>query len=159
MESKEDLIREAIRQLLRIAHKYARIERLPIPVDEGIEVSTKEVHTLQAIGDRTKKDRSKMSVTDVANHFGVTKSAASQIISRLSDKGFLNKKLASHSNKEYELALTELGWRAYRAHERFHGQDMATLLKRLDAFPLTQIATFSVMLETVGAIMDERLDA
>lgn len=153
MKEKQDLIKEAIRQLRRISNKYSRIEKLPIVVDDGVEVSTKEVHTIQAIG-----ERQGMSVTDVATHFGVTKSAASQIVAKLTNKGFLEKMLAPHSNKEYQLSLSKLGWKAFRSHERFHGEDLANIIERLSTFPLQQIATLSVLLETIGAIMDERLD-
>ena len=152
MDTKKDLIRTAIRQLLRIANKYGRIERLPIQVEDGVVITTREVHTIQAIG-----ERDEMSVTDVAAHFGVTKSAASQIISRLEKKGFLEKMQLPHNNKELRLSLTDLGWRAFEAHERFHGKDFAKLVSHLEAYPMQQIATLSVLLEAIGTIMDDRL--
>ena len=65
METKEDLIKASIRQLLRIANKYARIEKLPIYVDGDTAITTGEAHTIQAIG-----EQELMTVTDVANHFG-----------------------------------------------------------------------------------------
>jgi hypothetical protein len=34
---------------------------------------------------------------------------------------------------------------------------MKTLINRLDAYPMQQIATLSVLLDAIGAIMDERL--
>jgi len=152
MGTKENQIRAAIRQLLRIANKYSRIEKLPIRVDENLEITTREVHTIQVIG-----EREQMSVTDVAAHFGVTKSAASQMVARLEKKGFLNKAQAPHSNKELHLSLTNLGWRAFHAHERVHGEDMADLIGRLEAYPLRQIAILSVLLEAISTVMDERL--
>ncbi len=152
VETNEDFIKATIRQLLRFANKYSRIEKLPIPVDDDLEITTKEAHTIQAIG-----ERKQMSVTDVANHFGVTKSAASQMVTRLENKGFLSKTQAPHSNKELDLSLTDLGWRAFRAHERCHGEDMAGLVKRLEAYPLQQVAILSVLLEAIDAVMDERL--
>lgn len=153
MDTKKDLIKTTIRQLLRITSKYSRIEKLPIHVNGDVEITTREVHTIQAIG-----EKNHMSVTDVASHFGVTKSAASQIVGRLTKKGFLKKAQSPHSNKELQLSLTELGWLAFRAHERFHGEDMNTLINRLDAYPMQQIAILSVLLDAIGAIMDERLD-
>ena len=88
METKEEMIISTIRQLLRIAKMYSRIEEMPIPVDEGLEVSTREAHTIQAVG-----DNEPMSVTEIAAYFGTTKSAASQMVSKLTKRGFLNKKL------------------------------------------------------------------
>jgi DNA-binding MarR family transcriptional regulator len=152
METKEDLIKSTIRKLLRVAKMYSRIEELPIPVDEGLEVTTREAHTIEAVG-----ENEPMSVTQVATYFGITKSAASQMVARLTKKGFLIKKQAVHSNKEFELSLTELGWQAFRAHERFHGGDKADLVERLSAFSLSQIATLSVLLESLESVMDQRL--
>ncbi|EFL51177.1 transcriptional regulator, MarR family [Solidesulfovibrio fructosivorans JJ]] len=152
METKDDLILGTVRQFQRVAAKYARIEELPIPVEDGIEVTTREAHTIEAVG-----NRKQMSVTDVANAFGITKSAASQMVSKLCDKGFLEKKQAPHSNKEFQLTLTPLGRKAFEAHARFHGEDKEALMERLRGYSLSQIATISVLLEAIGEVMDNRL--
>ncbi|QHI70857.1 MarR family transcriptional regulator [Tichowtungia aerotolerans] len=152
MDSKEELAKTAIRQLLRIANRYARIEKMPISIGDGMEITTREVHTIQAVG-----EREQMCVTDVAAHFGVTKSAASQLIAKLEKKGFVEKMPLPGNNKELQLSLTEMGWQAFRAHETFHGKDLKRLIDLLGAYPLQQIATLSVMLEAIGSIMDERL--
>lgn len=152
METKDDLILGTVRQFQRVAALYARIEDLSIQVAEGVEVSTREAHTIEAVG-----DSQQMSVTDVANAFGITKSAASQMVSRLCEKGFFEKRQAPHSNKEYQLTLTSLGRQAYDAHARFHGEDKAALIERLRGFSLSQIATISVLFEAIGEVMDKRL--
>jgi hypothetical protein len=54
-----------------VAAKFARTEEMPIPVEEGVEVTTREAHTIEAVG-----NGKQMSVTDVASAFGITKSAA-----------------------------------------------------------------------------------
>ena len=152
METKEDLIKATIREFQRVAKMYACIEDLPIPVDKGLDVTTREAHTIELVG-----EQQRMSVTQVAVHLGITKSGASQMVSKLVRKGFLKKKQALHSNKEFELSLTPLGWRAFRAHEQLHGKDFADLVERLSAFSLSQIATLSVLLEALGSVMEERL--
>jgi len=152
METKEELIKSTIQQLLRIAKKYSRIEGLPVPVDGDIEITTAEAHTIQAVG-----EREQTRVKDIATHFGVTKSAASQMVAKLIRKRFLEKRSSPYNNKESLISLTELGRRAFRAHERFHGKDMAYLLDRLSGFSLSQIATISVLLEAIGNVMKERL--
>lgn len=152
METKEDLIKNTIRELLRIANKYSRIEELPIRINEDHLVTTREAHIIQAIG-----EHAKMSVTGLAVYCGITKSAASQMIAKLVKKGFLEKEPAPHSNKELQLSLTQLGRQAFDAHELFHGKDMNALVDHLSSFSLSQIATISVLLEVIGNIMDERL--
>lgn len=153
METKEELIRSVVLELLRVANKYSQIEMLPIDVEGGLEITTREVHTIQAIG-----EREAMSVTDVATHFGVTTSAASQVVTKLAKKGFLEKRQAPRSNKEVHLFLTRAGWRAFRAHECFHGEDMRRLAAHLSVYPLQQIATLWVLLEVFETVMDERLE-
>ena len=152
METKEEFTKATIHKLLRIAKKYARIEGMPVPVGDGIEVSTAEAHTIQAIG-----EMKQMRVLDLATQFGISKSAASQMVNKLIKKGFLEKRQSVQNNKEFPISLTKLGWQAFDAHEEFHGKDMNELLNRLGAFDLSQIATVSVLLDAIGKVMDERL--
>ena len=152
METKEDLIKTTIHDLLRIARTSSRIEQLPIDVDDNLRVSTREAHTVQAIG-----EYEKINVTQVASHFGITKSAASQMVKKLTEKGFLLKTQAIHSNKEFELSLTPLGQKVLLAHEKLHGNDMENLVNRLSSFSISQIATLSVLLNELETVMSECL--
>ena len=152
METKDDLILGTVRQFQRVAALYARIEEMPIRVEEGIEITTREAHTIEAVGNRPL-----LSVTDVAGAFGITKSAASQMVSRLCEKGFLEKRQSPHSNKEFQLDLTPLGRKAFDAHARFHGADKTALVDRLRGFSLSQLATISVLFEAIEEVMVNRL--
>jgi len=152
METKNDLIMATIRQLRSVAMKITRAEELPIPVEEGLSITTREAHTIEAVGRHPQ-----MNVTEVANASGITKSAASQMVSKLCDKGFLSKKQAPHSNKEYQLTLSPLGEKAFEAHERLHGDGRELLMNRLSGFSFSQIAIISVLLETIEEVMDKRL--
>lgn len=153
METKEELIKSTIHKLLRVAKKYSRIEGFPIRVNDDAEISTVEAHTIQTVG-----KGEQVRVLDIATHFGISKSAASQMVAKLIKKGFLDKNQSPLNGKEYPLSLTELGWQAFHAHERFHGKDLAVLLERLSTFSLPQIATVSVLLEAIESIVDERLE-
>lgn len=148
----EEPVKIVVGKLLRLLNKFARVEKLPIRIDGGLELTTKEVHTIQAIG-----ERKKINVTEVGKHFGVTKGAASQMVSRLVERGFVDKAVSAHSNKEFELTLTYLGWQAFRAHERFHGKDMDELVQQLKAFPASQLRDVSTVLGRFEVIMDKRL--
>lgn len=152
MNSKIGLSEAAIRQLVRIAKKYSQIETLPIQVDGDVKITTGEAHAIQVIG-----KGEPVRVIDLAAHHGITKSAASQMASKLLRKGFIEKNPAPANNKEYLLSLTELGRKAYQAHEKFHGKDFTELTNRLSSFSLSQIATISVLLDIFENIIDERL--
>lgn len=152
MNSKKELIVSSIDKLFRIANHIGQIEKKPIMVNDEIVISTKEAHTIQFIG-----KQEHCNISDVAKHFGVTKSAASQIVAKLVKKLFINKGQSAYSNKEYQLTLTKLGWQAFRAHDAFHGRDLDKFLKLLEAYPLKQIATLSVLLEGIEDFMQETL--
>ena len=139
-----------MRELFRISTMYQRIEEMPIPVGSEFEVSTREAHMVQAVG-----ENNNMSVTQLADHFGITKSGASQMVKKLTNKGFVLKRQAAHSNKEFELSLTPLGWEVFKAHERLHGQDFNTLIDGLASFSISQVATLSVLMESIGTTLEK----
>ena len=153
MDDKKELIKGVIRELLRISKMYQQIEDMPVSVDGETDVSTREAHTIQAIG-----ESQKISITQVAGQLGITKSAASQMVRKLAAKGFLLKRQAPHSNKEFELLLTPLGWKVFEAHERLHGKDFNTLVNGLTAFSISQIATLSVLMESIRTILEDRIN-
>lgn len=150
MEDKTELIKSTIRELLRISTMYQRIEEMPIPIGRDVEVSTREAHIVQAVG-----ENQNMSVTQLGDHFGITKSGASQMVKKLTNKGFVLKRQAAHSNKEFELSLTPLGWQVFEAHERLHGKDLNILIDALASFSISQIATLSVLMESIGKILEK----
>jgi DNA-binding MarR family transcriptional regulator len=152
MESKEEIVGKMSRELFRILNKHARLEAMPVSFDEGIKASHRELHAIQAIG-----ENKKINITDLGTYFGVTKSAASQMAAKLVKKGFVQKEHSAHSNKELQLTLTDLGWRAFRLHEKFHGDHMADIVERLSVFSLSQIETASVLLDVLESVVDERL--
>ena len=152
METKEDLIGAMSRTLMRIINKHSCLEARPIRFGDDLEVTHREIHAIQAIG-----EHARINITDLGRHFGVTKSAASQMVAKLAEKGLVEKEPAAHSNKEYQLSLTESGRRAFGVHEEYHGRHMAELAERLEAFSLLQIATASVLLEVIESVVDEHL--
>ncbi|MCB9481595.1 MAG: MarR family transcriptional regulator [Desulfobacteraceae bacterium] len=152
METKTQIIKNTIKKFASVALKYSASEELPIRVDENTIVSTKEAHVIQTIG-----DNKNIGVTELGNFFGISKSAASQMVSKLDSKGFIKKMRSEENSKEVNLVLTKLGEKAYKAHEQTHKNDSEYLVARLSTFSLSQIATLSVMLESIEEIMDERL--
>lgn len=152
MDTKETLIRSTIRQLVRVARRYASLEELPVRVDDQRQVTTSEAHTIQAIGENPEAN-----LTRLAEHLGFTTSAASQMATKLEKAGYVRRRRAPYSKRVVLLALTDLGWAAYEAHERAHGKDLVALVEHLSSFSVPQIATLSVLLETIGAVVDGRL--
>jgi DNA-binding MarR family transcriptional regulator len=151
-ETKEDFIKTMSRKLFRILNNISRLEALPARFDEGVEVTHREL-MLSKPSVRIKR----INITDLGHALGVTKSAASQMVAKLAKKGLVEKESSARSNKELQLSLTQLGWRAFHFHERFHGDHMTNIVDRLGAFSLSQIATTSVLLDVLESVVDERL--
>lgn len=145
-------IREALTQLTKVAAKYNRSEEQPIKIEDGFSVTTREIHLIQSIG-----NRGSISVTALAQLFGVSKSAVSQMVKKLEKKGLIMKKVSPHSNKELELSLTELGWKGYEKHESLHRQDMDNIIEKLSVFSIEEISNLSSMLKAFEHVIDERL--
>ena len=146
-------IEKMILQMFRIASKFARAEQNPIELDNGETLSTREIHTIAAVGQRRR-----MNVTQIGECFGVTKGAASQMVKRLVAKGYIAKRLSAHSNKEYEISLTEMGKDAFAAHERMHGAEFRELSAFIGKFGVEQIKVTAELLGAYERILEKRLE-
>lgn len=143
---------DVIRLFQRAASSYAQAEELPIQVNPSLMVSTREIHTIEAIGAKKLEN-----VTSVAKQFGITKSAASQLVTKLEKKGLLKKLPSPTSGKELYLTLTELGWEASRQHEALHGKHRNALAQHLDGLPSEQLRAFCDITERFQHVIDARL--
>ena len=68
----------------RILNKFQRLEPISIQLGPGKAITHKELHVIQAIG-----EIEQINITKIGAHFGVTKSAASQVVSKLVKKGLV----------------------------------------------------------------------
>ncbi len=152
MEDKNELVQGVLKSLRRIIDKHIQIDELPLPFAEGVVLTPRESRAVDLIG-----SREHINVTEVGTHFGFTKSAASQLVTRLVKRGLVVKRLSAHSNKEFQLLLTDEGIRARHAYQAFHAAHVADLSQRLGAFSVQQVATAGVLLEVVESIVDARL--
>lgn len=157
MKKQETPIKDLLQKITQVLHKYERMEKLPLVVDAGegtpLTVSTKEVHTIEVIG-----DHQEINITDVAGHFGITKSGASQMIAKLEKRGLVERRQSAHSNKEYWLYLTRKGWAAYHAHERMHGEDREVLFEHLSEVPISDLKKTAQILGMFEQTLDARLN-
>lgn len=149
----QELKKKIIHNLMQVARKYAELETFPIDVAGEKNISTREAHAIESIG-----ENQCTNVTEIANYFGFTKSAASQLVSKLTKQGFVGKKQASHSNKELQLSLTSMGWQAFEAHARMHGQDQQHILAAMSKVEIDDLARLNELLNDLNRIMDKRLN-
>ena len=152
MDDKQELIQNIFRCTRRIIDKHTRIDEQPLRFDNDVVLSPREIRTVAFIG-----DKGEANVTDVAAHFHFTKSAASQLITRLVKNGLVSKETSPHSNKELRLSLTPHGRKAYQVFEKLMRDHHEEFNRRIDAFSLQQVATAAVLLEVMESIVDDQL--
>jgi len=107
--------KELYQSWMRIRNKMNLMEDQPrdFGVDNLLHLS--EIHTIQAIGNTPENN-----VRIISGLLGVTPSAASQIITRLTRRGLVKKVRGLRNEKEVSLELTESGQVAFRNHEEVH---------------------------------------
>lgn len=147
------MIRDLACQLMRILNKQRRIESTPVSFGDNLVLSSTEIHTVQMVGDVPE-----INITQLGERFGCTRSAASQMIKKLSAKGLINKQSATDNSREIVLTLTDLGKKAYAAHEQFHEEHLREALKALKVFSVQQISVTSILLDMFERIADGRLE-
>jgi DNA-binding MarR family transcriptional regulator len=148
----KELKKKIVNTLMQVTRKFTEVEALPIEVTGEISVSTREAHAIESIGENRC-----VNVTQIADHFGFTKSAASQLVSKLTRQGFVVKKQAGHSNKELQLSLTPLGWQAFEAHAKMHGMDLQQVLETMDSVEISVLIQLNELMGRLNSIMDGRL--
>lgn len=81
----------------------------------GVKLYPTEIHLVNEIGMHRN-----MNITAIAQVYGVTRGAISKQVARLQGKGLLEKYQINGNKKEVWVKLTELGWRAFFVHQKFH---------------------------------------
>lgn len=116
-EDRPPEFRDIYRSWMRIRNKMNLMENMPHTFGTETPLFLSEIHAIQAIG-RTKEN----NIRTIAQILGVTPSAASQTVTRLRKKGFVQKVRGIKNEKEVSLVLTPKGRIAYDNHEKSHEQ-------------------------------------
>lgn len=127
----------AIHAFRNVMDLYAASEKKPRDYGTGCILYRSEIHTIDAIG-----KHSHINVTGLSAFLGITKSAVSQMIDRLINKGMVTKTVLSKSDTEVALALTEKGEKVFRGHMEDHQKLYSYVDEMLNQIPSKDIAIF-----------------
>lgn len=83
-----------------------------------------------------------ITVTELSEYFGKTKSACSQLMYRMKKKGFLFQERNPKNNREYKLYLTKDGEKLYQSHKEFETRCYRRTAEMLDFFSESQLDTY-----------------
>jgi DNA-binding MarR family transcriptional regulator len=151
MVNKKDSINKIFLPLQRILYMRTLLEERPIFFGD-VKLTPKEIHTIEVIG----KKRN-INIKEVGDYFGVTKSAASQMVKKLTRKSLIKKINPPDNNKEFQLTLTSAGKKAFAVHERFHAEHAEELLDKLCKFSLKEIEAAAGILEVIEETVEKRM--
>jgi len=135
--------------LARIVNKFNRLEKRPLDFGTGEFLHPSEIHTMDAVGRGTAD-----TVTALAELFGITKGAVSQIVNKLHERGYVTKERNKDYSKEINLSLTEKGLTGFRNHAALHRKMEESLGERLAFTTVEEMTLFGKMI----TILDEHLD-
>lgn len=102
-------------QFLHLVNQYGEMEKAAHTYGGAVPLHLSEVHTIADIG-----AQSGLNISRLAEKQGVSRSAASQMISKLVKKGFVEKKISPETDNEVVLTLTAAGDAVKKQHEAQH---------------------------------------
>ena len=137
---------------IRILNKMDEVEKCPKDFGSGDLLHCSEIHTIMAIG-RHKE----INITNLAGFLGISKSAISQMITRLAGKDLVEKYRDPDNDKEIRLRLTPRGTIAYLGHEQYHAKIYAYMQQKLGPVTEEQFLFLTQFLNAIEETADEFL--
>jgi DNA-binding MarR family transcriptional regulator len=135
--------------LVQVMHKIAFIDKIPVDLGDGVILSAAEIHLIDTIGRFPGN-----SITELAEHLGVTKGAVSQMVQRLEMKGCLIRTHEPDNKKNLSLSLTKKGTLAYVWHKSLHDRTDAVILSGLADKNPQDLSNLLILLHDLSKALD-----
>lgn len=140
---------------IRVLNIMNELESTPRDFGTGDLLHCSEIHTLMAIGKNPD-----VNVTNLATFLGISKSAISQMITRLARKGLVERYKCPENEKETKLCLTPRGTIAFLGHEQHHAIIFTRMQEKLGFMTDEQyeflIRVFNAIEETAKEFTDRK---
>jgi DNA-binding MarR family transcriptional regulator len=149
MELDKKIIREMIIDFFRLMNKFNKLSKQTFDFGTGDILYPAEVHVIDEIGKKNGE-----TVTGLCKLFGVTKGAVSQIVGKLSRKGYLTKLRNENYGKEIILSLTPKGTKAFDAHIKLHDAIDEDFARALGDIHPDQVQQFTDILKKIENHVD-----
>jgi DNA-binding MarR family transcriptional regulator len=141
-----ELILNGTALFARIFMKYDVLEKKPINVGNGIEMSASHIHMIEAIGKGYGQ-----TVTELSNHFMITKGAVSQVLSSLKNDRYIRKSKKQDNEKKVILELTKKGLNAFECHEKYNQLVLSEFVEFQKKYTESELQTFLNILNDVDS--------
>lgn len=120
----------------QIVNQYGKFEKEVHAFGADIPLHLSDTHTIVAIGKHMN-----INIVNLSRLQGISRSAASQMVSKLVERGFVKKEISPKTDNEIILTLTETGKKIYDTHEKQHQQLKAKLAEIFEKYPAGTLDT------------------
>jgi|InofroStandDraft_1065614.scaffolds.fasta_scaffold33283_1 Transcriptional regulators len=132
----DDRLNELCDLFNQVVNQYGKFEKEVHAFGVDIPLHLSDTHTIVAIGKHTN-----INIVNLSRLQGISRSAASQMVSKLVKRGFVKKEVSPKTDNEIVLTLTETGKNVYYAHEKQHQQLKAKLTEIFEKYPAGTLDT------------------
>ncbi|MDU5110831.1 MAG: MarR family transcriptional regulator [Clostridium sp.] len=112
--------------LVKIFNEILQIEEKTLKSGYFSDLSVREMHTIEAIGSKSKR-----MMSEVAQDLGITVGTLTTSINRLIKKGYVERSRIEEDRRVVLVELTKKGKVANRLHERFHNEMVKEMMNGL----------------------------
>lgn len=112
--------------LVKLFRNINDIEEQAIQTEEYKNVTTNDMHVIEAIGPESPRN-----MTAVARTLGVTTGTLTISVNSLVKKGFVDRVRSEEDRRVVLVSLSSKGKRAFRHHQRFHEEMIDAVTARL----------------------------
>ncbi len=141
-----------IESFTRINNKYNAVDSQPMDCGTDGVIYSSEIHLLNT----AEKHRGE-NITELGNYLGITKSAASQTVSKLVNKG-LCRKIKPDNEKNVSLELTSKGESAVRAFREYKQTVFADLIHTYESSSDEKLKIIEELFLNIEELMDRMLE-
>lgn len=114
----------------QMVNQYGKLEKELHTYGTNVPLHLSDTHTIVAIG-----KNGNINITNLAKLQGISRSAVSQMISKLVKRELVKKEISPETDNEVVLSLTETGAVIFQAHETQHQWLQAQLTAILEKYP------------------------
>lgn len=115
--------------LVETYHNIQRVEEKALKKGGRIQLSIKEMHLLEAVGQGQEQGR---TVSEVAKALDITRPTATVAINKLEKKGYVEKQSTDADGRVVRVKLTRLGKRIDHFHHLYHYNMVKKIVEDLD---------------------------
>lgn len=140
MENQYDVVNKI---LVSLFNDVINFEQKRIITEEFKDISTKDMHIIEAIGLDSAKNMS-----SIAAKMRVTVGTLTIAINNLVKKGYVIRSRGQKDRRVVFISLSEKGKEAYSHHQKFHDEMTKAILKRMDDEEI------QVLVKALGNVME-----